>query len=93
MKTADFEAIATRVAQRELGNDLVDHVSAQVDMDGDGETIWRLVVVLTEPKNVAGIKLSGFVRHLRAELEPNEPYPIVSFRSASDNRDVTSAAA
>lgn len=89
MKLSQIELVAERVAKRELGNDWVDHVDARLDFDADGDRIWRILVILTDPTKVAATKLAGFVRNLRAELDPADPYPIVSFRSVSDNRDLT----
>lgn len=93
MKESEVEAVAERIAKRELGKAWVDHVDAQLDFDSDGDRIWRILVVLTDPSKVAPTKLSGFVRNLRVELDAGEPYPIVSFRSVSDNRDLTPEAA
>lgn len=92
MQRSDYEAKTKAVAEREFGAVNVITVIAHRNLDEDGDPIWRVVIVLADPRDVAAGKMSGFVRHLRVAL-PDEPFPIVSFRSQSDNLESSPEAA
>ncbi|MBX9858888.1 MAG: hypothetical protein K2Y20_04765 [Sphingomonas sp.] len=92
MQRSDYEAKTKAVAEREFGAVNVITVIAHRNLDEDGDPIWRVVVVLGDPQIVAPSKMSGFVRHLRVAL-PDEPFPIVSFRSHRDNLESSPEAA
>lgn len=85
--------IATQVAGRELGAAGVQSVDVRADLDADGDKIWRIMVILADPRRAEAGRLAGFTRHLRERLAPDAPFPVVSFRSAPDERSVNPEAA
>ncbi|MFM9977895.1 MAG: hypothetical protein ACKVOP_07620 [Sphingomonadaceae bacterium] len=93
MDADKIRELVTEVAREQFGNVGVERVEAELDEDADGDPIWRVLLVLSTTKTLEGRKLSGFARHVLARFDDREPFPILTFRSAADDRRSRPAAA
>jgi hypothetical protein len=95
-----MSAIATlieTVIRDRLGNRAVEHVRVEPDRDFDGDSIFRVTVVLSDEdeRNLDARRALGTTRHIRHKLiEANETgFPILSFVAKSEMPDMRPEAA
>ena len=92
MDEAAIKALVEEVARDQFHEVAVERVDVELDQDADGDPVWRVLLVLSATDKLEARKLSGFLRHLFARYD-DDRFPLLTFRSAADDRRTRSAAA
>lgn len=94
MTKAEVEKAIEEIIRNQFADSRIEAVRVEEDTDFDGDNILRVTVVFGGRKGVDPIKAKGLVRHIRSNLADDQlAFPVVAFRSSSDDKRLKAAAA
>lgn len=91
----DISQLLENVIRQRFAGVQIDDVRIEPDIDDDGKHIFRVTVVFNAKNGLDAAKVKGLVRHMRSSLEERDDFafPVVAFRSRSDDKRLKAAAA
>ncbi|WOF43683.1 hypothetical protein KNJ79_01570 [Sphingopyxis indica] len=95
-KAADskIKAVIERLAKEEIRDVRLYRIDMERDIDSDGESIFRIAVVVDHPEHINSGAMTSFSRLVRNKVLDNDgTYPLISFRSLADDKGMSSEAA
>lgn len=78
-----LEKVIYELLSERFEESAISGVRIRDDIDGDGDRVLRIMIVLSGGRDLDGKQLVGFVRHLRSRIS-GSAFPIVSFVSKED---------
>jgi len=86
MKEKPVRELIAEVAREQFPDVVLERIDIERDEDADGDPILRVLLVLSATDKIEPRKFSGFLRHFFDRYADDEPFPLLTFRSASDDR-------
>ena len=92
---ADIKKALEKIVREQFAGVQIDAVRVEPDTDYDGNDIFRVTVVFDAKNGLDAEKAKGLVRHMRAQLRKKADFafPVVSFRSRTDDKRLNAEAA
>ena len=89
-----FRQALERIAKTEIKGAKLHRIDAEYDIDSDGDPIVRIAVVVDHADRIKSPTFTSFARAVRHEfIADRNAYPLISFRSMSDDKGTNSEAA
>jgi hypothetical protein len=82
---SDTERTIEKTIRDRLPSGAVESVRIQEQFDNDGEPIFRITVVLKNPRSINRREMISLARHIQGAMTENR-FPLLEFLSVSDAR-------